>query len=167
MWKKTSCLILIVLFILVSCQKSETPQIQQYTIEQFMDTVSIFGSSFSADEQNILFSSNKSGIYNAYTLPVKGGEPTALTHSTEDAIFALSYFPNDNRILYSSDKGGNEITHIYLRNEDGSVKDLTPDAQRQACIQQSTWPRVEARCLQHVGIDGSSTPSRWKISLRC
>jgi dipeptidyl aminopeptidase/acylaminoacyl peptidase len=132
MWKKTSCLIFIVSLLFVSCQKSETPQIQQYTIEQFMNTVSIGGSSFSPDEQTILFSSNKTGIYNAYTLPVQGGEPTALTNSTEDAIFALSFFPHDNRILYSSDKGGNEITHIYLRNEDGTVKDLTPDEKARA-----------------------------------
>jgi dipeptidyl aminopeptidase/acylaminoacyl peptidase len=97
-----------------------------------MNTVSIGGSSFSHDEQTILFSSNKTGIYNAYTLPVQGGEPIPLTDSTEDAIFALSFFPHDNRILYSSDKGGNEITHIYLRNEDGTVKDLTPDEKARA-----------------------------------
>lgn len=132
MWKKISCLIFIVSLLLVSCQKSETPQSQQYTIEQFMNTVSIGGSSFSADEQTILFSSNQTGIYNAFALPIQGGEPTPLTNSTEDAIFALSFFPHDNRILYSSDKGGNEITHIYLRNEDGTVKDLTPDEKAKA-----------------------------------
>lgn len=132
MWKKIFCLIFIVSLLLVSCQKSETPQIQQYTIEQFMDTVSIGGSSFSSDEQTILFSSNQTGIYNAYILPIQGGEPTPLTNSTEDAIFALSFFPQDNRILYSSDKGGNEITHIYLRDEDGTVQDLTPDEKAKA-----------------------------------
>jgi dipeptidyl aminopeptidase/acylaminoacyl peptidase len=132
MLKKISFVIFIVSFLCVSCQKSETPPIQQYTIEQFMNTVSIFGSSFSPDEKSILFTSNKTGIYNAYTIPVQGGEPTQITDSTEDAIFAISFFPNDNRILYGSDKGGNEITHIYLRNEDGSVKDLTPDEKAKA-----------------------------------
>ncbi|UCE40591.1 MAG: S9 family peptidase [Candidatus Aminicenantes bacterium] len=132
MWKKTSCLIFVAFLLFISCQKSETPPIQQYSIEQFMNTVSIGGSSFSPDEKTILFSSNQTGIYNAYTLPVQGGEPTPLTNSTEDAIFALSFFPHDNRILYGSDKGGNEITHIYLRNEDGTVKDLTPDEKAKA-----------------------------------
>jgi dipeptidyl aminopeptidase/acylaminoacyl peptidase len=120
-------LILIFSIIFFACQKTEYREVPKYTIEQFMNTVSIGGSSFSSDEQAILFSSNKSGIYNAYTLPVTGGEPTQLTHSTDDAIFALSFFPEDNRILFSSDKGGNEITHIYLRNEDGTVQDLTPE----------------------------------------
>ena len=41
-------------------------------------------------------------------------------------MFALSYFPADERILYSSDEGGNELTHIYVRNTDGSIRDLTP-----------------------------------------
>jgi dipeptidyl aminopeptidase/acylaminoacyl peptidase len=132
MWKKTACLIFIFSVLLVSCQKSETPQIKPYTIEQFMNTHSIGGSSFSPDEQTILFSSNRTGIYNAYTIPVTGGEPIPLTNSTDDAIFAISFFPQDNRILYSSDKGGNEITHIYLRSEDGTAKDLTPDEKARA-----------------------------------
>ena len=38
---------------------------KQYTIEQFLDTVSNRGASFSADESRILFSSNKTGIWNA------------------------------------------------------------------------------------------------------
>lgn len=108
------------------CQKSERREVKQYTIEQFMDTVEIFGSSFSADEQKILISSNQTGIFNAYTIPATGGEPTQITQSTDDAVFALSFFPKDERILYLSDQGGNEIYHIYLREEDGTVKDLTP-----------------------------------------
>ena len=48
-------------------------QPKQYTIEQFLNTTSISGASFSADESRILFSSNKTGIWNAYTIPVTGG----------------------------------------------------------------------------------------------
>ncbi len=73
----------------------------------------------------MLYSSDASGIYNAYSVPVTGGEPTQLTHST-DTTYASSYFPGDNRILLSADQGGNELYHIYLREEDGTVRDLTP-----------------------------------------
>jgi WD40 repeat protein len=132
MRRNASCLIFIIPLLLVSCKKPETHQVREYTIEQFMNTVSISGSSFSHDEKNILFSSNQTGIYNAYTLPVQGGKAIPLTDSKEDAIFAISYFPDDDRILYRSDKGGNEITHIYLRNEDGTAKDLTPDEKAKA-----------------------------------
>lgn len=109
-----------------SCQKSDYRPVKQYTIEQFMNTTRIMGSSFSPDEKTLLFSSNETGVFNAYTVPVAGGKPSPLTDSQDNSVFAISFFPNDNRILYSSDNGGNEINHIYVRQEDGAVRDLTP-----------------------------------------
>lgn len=109
--------------ILAGCGAREP---QQYTIEQFLNTVSIFGGSFSFDESKILFTSNESGIYNAYTITVAGGEPQQVTRSTENSVFAVSYFPEDDRMLYLSDSGGNEIYHIYMTGLDGATKDLTP-----------------------------------------
>jgi dipeptidyl aminopeptidase/acylaminoacyl peptidase len=118
--------------LLISCQKSETRDVKQYTIEQFLNTTLISGSSVSHDEKTVLFSSNATGVYNAYSVSIDGGEPTQITFSTTDAIDIISYFPNDNRFLYRSDKGGNEIWHVYLHNEDGSVQDLTPDEKARA-----------------------------------
>lgn len=132
MFKSLISFLLILVLFSVACQKDEYRDVKQYSIEQFMNTVSIGGSSFSADEKSILFSSNKTGIYNAFTIPVTGGEATQLTASEGNAVFAISYFPTDNRVLYSSDKGGNEISHIYLLNEDGTIKDLTPDENARA-----------------------------------
>ena len=100
--------------------------VRQYTIEQFMETVRIGGSSFSADEKQILFHSNKTGIFNVYTIPASGGEPKQLTNSTKESTFAVSYFPNDARFVYTFDRGGNENSHLYLRELDGSERDLTP-----------------------------------------
>jgi hypothetical protein len=99
---------------------------KQYTIEQFMNTVSVMGASFSADESRILFSSNKTGIWNAYTIPVAGGGWTPITSSTTDTTVAVRYFPNDDRILFTRDQGGNELNHLYVRTPDGQEKDLTP-----------------------------------------
>src|SRR5206468_3803977 len=84
----------------------------------------VSGASFSADEKRILFSSNESGVFNAYSVPVTGGKPVALT-SSRDTTYAVSYFPKDDRILYTRDSGGDEQNHLYLRNLDGSEKDLT------------------------------------------
>ncbi len=97
-----------------------------YTIEQFMATTSVRDASFSPDESKVLFSSNQTGIFNAYVLPVGGGTPTPLTASTTDAIAAVSYFPSDERILFTRDQGGNELNHLYVRETDGKEKDLTP-----------------------------------------
>src|SRR5438045_5181062 len=100
--------------------------VKQYTIEQFMATVRLGGASFSADEKSILFHSNKSGIFNVYTMPVSGGEAKQLTNSTKESTYAVSYFPGDARFLYRYDKGGNENEHLYLKELDGTERDLTP-----------------------------------------
>ena len=109
-----------------SPKPGETRAVKQYTIEQFMGTTRIGGSSFSADEKSILFHNNKSGIFNVYSMPVAGGEAKQLTNSTKESTFAVSYFPGDARFLYRYDKGGNENEHLYLKELDGSERDLTP-----------------------------------------
>ncbi|HXU32834.1 MAG TPA: S9 family peptidase [Thermoanaerobaculia bacterium] len=96
-----------------------------YTIEQLLGTTLYVGSSFSPDGSKILLSSDQSGVFNAYAIPVAGGEAIRLTRS-ENAVRMATYFPRDERFLFQSDQGGNELTHIYVRELDGSVRDLTP-----------------------------------------
>lgn len=115
-----------ILLLIASCQQNGQRDVQQYTIEQFLNTTSIFGSSFSHDESKILFCSDATGIYNAYSINVAGGEARQLTDSDSNSVFITAYFPNDDRMLLRSDQGGNEIWHIYLREKDGTVRDLTP-----------------------------------------
>jgi dipeptidyl aminopeptidase/acylaminoacyl peptidase len=98
----------------------------EYSIEEFLGTTRILGASFSPDGCTILYSSDQTGVFNAFAVAAAGGQPVQLTRSTEDAIRAESYFPADERFLYTSDKGGNELTHLYVRERDGSVRDLTP-----------------------------------------
>lgn len=109
-----------------------THRVRQYTIEQFMDTVRLGGGSFSFDEKHILFHSNKTGIFNVYTVPVAGGEAKQLTNSTKESTFAVSYLPNDSRFIYTYDRGGNENSHIYLREQDDTERDLTPGEKTKA-----------------------------------
>jgi dipeptidyl aminopeptidase/acylaminoacyl peptidase len=107
-------------------QQKKTQPVKEYTIEQFMNTVRVGGSSFSSDEKSILFHTNKTGIFNVYSVPVSGGASSQLTNSTKESTFAVSYFPKDARFLYRYDRGGNENEHIYLREQDGAERDLTP-----------------------------------------
>ena len=109
-----------------AAQQKKAPPVKEYTIEQFMNTVRIGGSSFSSDEKSILFHTNKTGIYNVYSVPVSGGAPAQLTSSTKESTYAVSYFPKDTRFLYRYDRGGNENEHLYLREADGTERDLTP-----------------------------------------
>ena len=100
-----------------------------YTAEQFFQSTSYgLGSSlvFSADGKHILVNSDSSGVFNAYLMPLDGGEPVALTTSTEAATFGASFFPQDNRVIFTADGNGDELNHVYVRELDGSVRDLTP-----------------------------------------
>jgi len=114
--------------------KAAKPAVKEYTIEQFMNTVriGIGGPVFSADEKSIMFSSNKTGIWNAFAVPVTGGALSQLTKSTKESTYSLSYFPNDDRILYTYDRGGNENLHLYVRELDGTERDLTPGEKTRA-----------------------------------
>lgn len=107
-------------------ESSMAKQIKSYTIEQMMDNESIGGGSFSSDNSKLLISSNRSGIYNMYTIPTDGGEMMPVTQSDSSSVFAISYFPRDERMLFRMDGNGDEIYHIYIRNLNGSFTDLTP-----------------------------------------
>ena len=37
----------------------------------------------------------------------------------------MTYFPNDERILYTADGGGDELNHVWVRELDGTIADLT------------------------------------------
>jgi dipeptidyl aminopeptidase/acylaminoacyl peptidase len=106
--------------------------VKRYTIEQFMATTSYVGASFSADEKSILFSSNETGIFNAYKISTAGGKAEAKTKSATDSTYSVSFFPNDDRILFTRDNGGDENNHLFVRELDGSEKDLTPGAKLKA-----------------------------------
>ncbi len=126
-------LLLLGLSFLLACQSPEpVKEVEQYSIEQFMDNTAVFGSSFSADEEKILVTSDKSGIRNAYFIPVQGGEMTALTESEGSSVYAVSYFPEDDRILFQMDNNGDEIWHLFVHESDGSTTELTPGEEARA-----------------------------------
>lgn len=115
-----------VLLSLSMCAHASSREVPQYSAREFYETTSIGGASFSADESRILYSSDADGVFNAFTQPARGGEPKQLTSSTTDAIFAVSYFPKDDRIIFTRDNGGNELNHVIVREIDGTERDLTP-----------------------------------------
>jgi dipeptidyl aminopeptidase/acylaminoacyl peptidase len=104
----------------------------QYSVADFFANKSFGGASFSHSGQKILVGSNQSGIWNAYAVPVAGGDLEPLTKSTTNSIFPVTYFPNDDRIIYRSDQGGNELAHLYVQTPEGAVTDITPGAKLNA-----------------------------------
>ncbi len=122
----SACVMLCVRVPAASARDEGAKGVRKYDARTFYETTAYFGASFSADEKQILITSDASGVFNAYSIPVAGGEPKPLTDSKTSAVFAVSYFPHDDRILDTHDEGGNELNHLYVRQTDGKVRDLTP-----------------------------------------
>ena len=121
--------IIIIAFSLLfmSCQQNIDPNLKVYGIEDFFDNISISGGYFSTDEEKIIFSSNQSGIFNVYEANIQTGKINQLTVSKKESFFVRAYVPNSNDFIYSADNGGNEINHLFLKKEDDTVIDLTPN----------------------------------------
>lgn len=122
-------MLLSVFLCLISCkekeQQEEKKEVSTYTIKQFMDNESVFGGSFSPDNSKLLVTSNRSGIFNMYTVPTSGGEFTPLTTSDSASVYAISYFPEDERILFRMDDNGDEVFKLFVMDGD-SITRLTP-----------------------------------------
>lgn len=124
---KRIVLITILLSPIIFYACKQEPVVTKYSIEQFYKNKQVFGGKFSEDETRLLYTSNESGIYNIYEVSITDGTQKQLTNSTQESYFAIDYVPGTNKILYAADKGGDEIDHIYLLNEDGTSTDLTPE----------------------------------------
>ncbi|WP_417494191.1 S9 family peptidase [Maricaulis sp.] len=107
------------------------PTVTRYDAATFFMTTSFgmadsAGFAFAASDGRILISSDETGVYNAYAVDPVSGEREALTDSTTSATAAISWFPNDDRVLVTFDGGGDELNHVYVRELDGRLNDLTP-----------------------------------------
>jgi Tol biopolymer transport system component len=115
---------------LAACTPREAPapkpSVARHSVADFYKNSEYSGASFSADGTRILVSSNRSGIWNAWAILAPGGEAEPLTRSTTDSIFAASYFPRDDRLLYTSDAGGNELSHVFVRHAEEPRKTSRP-----------------------------------------
>jgi len=119
---KTFFTIIAFSLLLVACNSNNTSEgketapreVKQYTIDQFYKSSEVFGGDISDDDKKMLVTSNENGIYNAYEIDIASAQKRALTNSSKESMFANNYVPGTTNIIYSSDKGGNEISHLYL-----------------------------------------------------
>ncbi len=137
---KKSILFLSVLLIVFSCKEkseketNEVASVTQYTIEQFMNNENASARSYSPDKSKVLITSNRSGIYNMYSIASEGGELTPITQSDSASVYGISYFPHDDRILFRMDGNGDEIFKIFVKDSSG-IKRLTPETNVRAIFQ--------------------------------
>src|SRR5690554_1828107 len=129
--KKIS-LIFSALLLVIACKDKakddtkEVAEVKTYTIEQFMGNEIASANGFSPDKSKVLITSNRSGVYNMYNVSVEGGEFIPVTQSDSASVYGISYFPNDDRILFRMDGNGDEIFKIFVKDSNG-IKRLTPE----------------------------------------
>jgi dipeptidyl aminopeptidase/acylaminoacyl peptidase len=108
---------------------------QQYDARAFFTTTTFGlagGHAWSPDDRQLLVQSDETGIFNVYALDLASGQRQALTTSAKDSTYAVSWFPDDGRVLFTADQGGNELDHLYVRELSGETRDLTPGEKTKA-----------------------------------
>ena len=113
-----------------------------YSADVFFDSITYSlahsgGYAFSADESRLIINSDQSGVFNAYALHLEDGRMEPLSESDNNSVFAVSWFPHDDRVLLTGDVGGNEQNSVFVREPDGILHDLLPPGDYEAAGQQS------------------------------
>ena len=107
----------------------DSPSPKTHSAAAFYETTSYRlpgGYAWSADGERLLVGTDELGALNVHVLPVSGGPGIALTAATETPHRPLSWFPNDDRLLYAADNQGDELDHIHVLTPGGEATDLTP-----------------------------------------
>lgn len=113
-----------------ACASADAPR--EYTIDQFMASVDHRGLSFSPDGKTLATSGDDSGLFNIKTVALASGSVTARTQSSTQSLLIEAYFPQDERLIYRMDDGGDELDHLYVLAPDGRTTDLTPGSGHKA-----------------------------------
>lgn len=137
---KNFSLIFSAILLFVACKNNkneetkEIAEVKTYSIEQFMGNENAFANGFSPDKSKVLITSNRSGVFNMYSVPTEGGDFMPITLSDSASVYGISYFPNDDRILFRMDGNGDEIFKIFVKDSSG-IQRLTPEQNVRALFQ--------------------------------
>jgi dipeptidyl aminopeptidase/acylaminoacyl peptidase len=95
---------------------------------------------FTVDSANLLFSSNISGQFNLWSVPVEGGWPDQLTTFTDETVRGAGVSPTDGRIVLCADHDGDEFHQLYLidSGRDWPEK-ITDEPQVQHYVGSEAW----------------------------
>lgn len=130
---KNSLFIPVITLLLIGCENNkidktnnEPVEITKYSYDDFEAVEGIYQSGINFDDTKMIYTSDKSGIMNLYSMPILGGEATQLTFSETETYLFEENFPTDNRVLFSHDNEGDENNHLYVLSENGKEVDITP-----------------------------------------
>ena len=82
--------------------------------------------SFSHDEKLVAYLSDEGGRADVWVQPVAGGPAKQLTH-VKGFIQGLAFSPTQDKLIYTTDIGGDELPHLFLTDSKGtSPRDILP-----------------------------------------
>lgn len=87
----------------------------------------------SPDAGTVAYSSNASGRFDLWTIPVAGGAPRQLTSLTDQAVRQIAWAPDGKSLVFTADRDGDEQYRIYrIELDDQSPTEIStgPDCQR-------------------------------------
>ncbi|MCP4835936.1 MAG: S9 family peptidase [Phycisphaera sp.] len=107
------------------------------------------GVQISPDGKWISYLAPRDGVLNVWVMSREGGDPRPVTDSTDRPIRSYSWAMNNDQILYTQDKGGDENTHIYAVDlASGKTTDLTPGDDVKASMMSSHRDRPNQILVQ-------------------
>jgi len=82
--------------------------------------------SFSHDEKLVAYLSDEGGRADVWVQPIGGGPAKQLTH-VKGFIQGLAFSPTADKLVYTTDVGGDEMPHLFLTDSKGSApRDILP-----------------------------------------
>ena len=108
--------------------------------EQFFAVRRFSGVLAFTDSAHVLFSSNISGQFNLWSVPVGGGWPDQLTAFTDSTVRSAAVSPRDGTIVLCADRDGDEFHQLFLIDPDrGWPEQLTDAPEVQHLIGSDAW----------------------------
>ncbi|MFN2629546.1 MAG: prolyl oligopeptidase family serine peptidase [Gaiellaceae bacterium] len=119
---------------------------------------------FSADGRSVLFSSNISGQFNLWEVPVEGGWPQQLTPFTDTTVRGATVRSQDGTIVFAADTDGDEFFQLWaIRPESGWPERWTEAPQVQHLLGARPWSPDGSRLAYAAN---ARTPTDMEIWIR-
>ncbi len=109
-----------------SIRSADNPAAHPVPVRDLFFTHGVAGAAWSPDGRDVVISTNITGRYNLWKIPLAKGSAVQMTRSN-DREYGATWSPDGKWIVYESDQGGNEQFRLYAVPADGGQPlDLTP-----------------------------------------
>jgi len=141
-------------------KRKSPPRFEQfYAIRRFQPTLA-----FTPDGRKLLFSSDLSGQFNLWRVPVRGGWPEQLTTFQAESVRSVSVSPDGQLLVLAADRHGDEFHQLRALPARGGWPEAWTDApQVQHFVDGKGWS-PDGRLLAYAA--NAETPTNQEVWVR-